>query len=79
MYGYKTEVSVAPGGLAIDLTAHKPGSVSDLAIFQGNLNIHKGSFVKEDDDDHDTGVLSTEYSDSWVVLLDKGYQGDSSM
>ncbi len=75
MYGYKTEVSVAPTGLAIDATAHKPGSVSDLVIFQGNLDFHKGALLKEDDDDGDTGLLSTKYPGSWAVLLDKGYQG----
>ncbi len=75
LYGYKTEISVAPTGHVIDVTAHKPGIVSDLVIFQGNLDFHKGALVKEQDDDCDTGVLSTNYPDSWAVLLDKGYQG----
>ncbi len=30
LYGYKTEVPVAPTGQAIDVTAHKPQSVSDF-------------------------------------------------
>ncbi len=41
MYGYKTEVSVAPTVQAIDVIVHKPGSVSDLVILQGNLDIQK--------------------------------------
>ncbi len=72
MYGYKTDVSVAPTSLPIDLTAHKPESVSDFVIFQRNLYFHKGSLVKEDNGDCDAGVLSTKYPDSWIVLLDKG-------
>ncbi len=75
LYGYKTEVSVAPTGHAIDVTAHKPGSISDLVIFQGNLDFHKQALTKHDDDDQDNGLHSVRYPDNWAVLLDKGYQG----
>ncbi len=67
-------MSVAPTGHAIDVTAHKLGSVSDLVIFQGNQDFYKGALVREEDNDCDTGVLSTNYPDSWAVLLDKVYQ-----
>jgi len=77
LYGYKTEVSVAPTGQAIDVTAHKPGSVSGIVIFLGNLDFHQQALAKhtDDDQDPDTGLLATRYPDSWAVLLDKGYQG----
>jgi len=75
LYGYKTEVSVAPTGHAIDVTAHRPGSVSDLVIFQGNLDFHKQALAKHDNDDKDNGFLSVRYPDHWAVLLDKGCQG----
>ncbi len=41
LYAYKTEVSVAPTGLTIHAIDHKPGSISDLVIFQGNLQFHQ--------------------------------------
>ena len=37
LYGYKSEVSVLPNGIAIGCTAHQPGSVSDLDIYIGRI------------------------------------------
>lgn len=41
LYGYKTEVSVFPIGMAINCTSSKPDSVSDIEIFRNNPNRHK--------------------------------------
>ncbi len=38
--GYKTEVSVALTGQAINGKDHKPGSISDLVTFQHNRNFY---------------------------------------
>ena len=74
LYGYKTEVSVLRIGLAINYTAHYPGSVSDIDIFKNNINFHKKALIKEFTVD-DFGELSVEFPLYWAILLDKGYQG----
>ncbi len=76
LYGYKTEVSVALTGLAIDTTDHKPGNISDLVIFQVNLQCHQEGLIKYGEDaDLPDPSTSTKFPDSWAVLMDKGYQG----
>ncbi len=76
MYGYKTESSVAPTGLAIDTTEHKSGSISDLVIFNGNLQFHQEGIIKYGDNEDITDPsLSTKFPHSWAVLMDKGYLG----
>ncbi len=41
---------VAPTGLAIGTTEHKPGRISDLVIFQGSLRFHQEGLIKYGDD-----------------------------
>ena len=79
LYGYKTEVSVAPTGYAVDLSEHSKGSISDLTIFRENLEYHRAMLAKHPDEGEiqDHGVLSTKYPANWGVLMDKGYQGAS--
>ncbi len=50
LYGYKTEVSVAPTGQAINGTEHKPGRISDLNIFHQNLDFHSQALTKNGDE-----------------------------
>ncbi|ETV97367.1 hypothetical protein H310_09702 [Aphanomyces invadans] len=77
LYGLKLEYSVAYPGVAVDISDHTPGSVSDLTIFKQRRNIHQEMLRKSapelDTVDHDEG--SDEYPDSWSVLVDMGYQG----
>ncbi|ETV94968.1 hypothetical protein H310_11609 [Aphanomyces invadans] len=47
-YGHKVEVSVLPNGMAINCTRHIKGSVSDKAIFDGNLEFHVSALSEED-------------------------------
>lgn len=76
LYGYKVEASVLPNGLCIGFTYHQPGSTSDFDIFTRNLEFHKNNLKKVSiNTDNDDGELSEEYSESWGILLDKGYQG----
>ncbi len=67
---------MAPAGLAIDATAHKPGSISDLVVFQCNHRFHQEGLIKYGNDadiaDHSP---STKLQESWAVLMGKGYQG----
>ncbi len=37
LYGFKTEESVTPSGQEVNVTNHKPGSISDFVIFQDNM------------------------------------------
>lgn len=77
LYGYKSEVSVAPNGQAINCVAHEPGSVSDLTILNKNIEFHKERLKKISDEEglQDNGMLSNTYQDSWAIIMDKGYQG----
>ena len=45
-YGYKTEFSVSPSGLCVNVTSHAPGSHSDLTIFRKNMRAHKQMLQK---------------------------------
>ena len=56
LYCYKTEESVTQRGQAINVTHHKPGSISDLVIFQCNLDFHNQALNKygKDKDISDT-------------------------
>lgn len=77
LYGYKTEVSVLPCGLAINCTNHSPGSVSDFEMLRRNISFHKSATKKKDTESEidDFGELSSEYPSAWAILVDKGYQG----
>ncbi len=61
--GYKTKVSVAHTGYAIDLSEHVKGSISNLTTFCGNLEYHHEKLAKGQDkrDIQDHSVLSTKY------------------
>ncbi|KAF0712498.1 Aste57867_4809 [Aphanomyces stellatus] len=76
LYGHKVEVSVAPNGLAINVTDSAKGSVSDIEIFKDNLGFHTSQLEKQADegDINDPDALQDRYPTHWAVLSDKGYQ-----
>ncbi|OWZ21704.1 hypothetical protein PHMEG_0003695 [Phytophthora megakarya] len=49
LYGFKIECSVAPPGVAVDVSDHAPGSRSDLTMMLDRLSIHRQMLMKEDD------------------------------
>lgn len=71
------EFSVAPSGLAVNMTKHYPGSVSDLTICEQNLAAHQSMLAKsiEEQEHEDYGEGASDYPGYWAVLVDKGYQG----
>jgi hypothetical protein len=77
LYGYKTEYSVAMPGVAVNMTKHYPGSVSDLRICEENLSTHKDMLAKTQVDEslEDYGEGAITYPGYWAMLVDKGYQG----
>jgi hypothetical protein len=75
LYGFKIECSVAPPGVAVDVSAHTPGSSSDLTIMLDRLHIHRQLLRKEEDSVPDLGAEPTQFPNMWAVLVDKGYQG----
>ena len=78
LYGYKTEASVLPSGLAIDVTDHAKGATSDITIFKENIDFHKNQIRKDGDDlmIHDPVKDEPEQQHTtWAILFDKGYQG----
>ncbi len=48
LYGYKTEVSVRPNGLAVARSAYHPGSVADLNIMHHMSEFHEHSLEKSE-------------------------------
>lgn len=71
-------VSVLPNGVETDRTDHYSGSTADITIFRANPALHKEALRKtqaEIDDVQDFGPLDHNYSNSCVVLGQKGYQG----
>ena len=50
LYGYKTEVSVLPNGIAIGLSVHHPGAVLDIDIIYKRRNFHEAQIKKRDDE-----------------------------
>lgn len=78
LFSYETEVSVLPNGLAINCSPHPRGKIADIEMFRSNIAFHKRALLKtekEKDSYDDLRKLQAEFSDSWAVLLDKGYQG----
>lgn len=77
LYGYKTEVSVLPNGLAILVSPHVPGSVSDIDILHRMKDEHETRLEKDTagSDLPDVLPLVDRYPNMWAMLLDKGYQG----
>lgn len=74
LYGYKTEVSVAPNGMAIYASEHVPAAVSDIEIFKRNIRTHRQLTLKDDDEKSIADPDSLE-NDAWAILFDKGYVG----
>ena len=77
LYGYKTEVSVFPNELAIVLSVHYQGALSDINVFYKRRTFHEAQLKKRDDEKNITDVLplAEQYPESWTCLLDKGHQG----
>ncbi|KAF0708148.1 hypothetical protein AaE_013334 [Aphanomyces astaci] len=77
LYGHKVEVSVAPNGLAINVTDCAVGSTSDIEMFKANLGFHSAQLEKQPNDTNvsDTETLRDKFPNQWAVLADKGYQG----
>lgn len=77
LYGYKTEVSVLPNGLALGCSDHFVGSTADIDIFYKGLAWHKSQLRKstEDREVTDVGPGVDRFPRYWAVLMDKGYQG----
>jgi hypothetical protein len=76
-YGFKTEVGHAPNGLAMFVGDTHAGSVHDFTIFKEKVDVYR-DFLHKRPDDHnmaDDGEMHEEYPDSWVMMVDKGYQG----
>lgn len=81
LYGYKTEMSVLPNGLAIGMSTCYPGSVSDIEIFRKNGKWHEEYSKKQLDEINlsDEGELNETHPSSWAILCDKGYTGLSAV
>ena len=77
LYGFKVEASVLPNGLAISVSNHYPGSVSDIEIMREMLHFHDDALEKSGEElaITDIGRGSESYPNRWGVLLDKGYVG----
>jgi len=77
LYGMKAELSVLPNGLAIHVSAARPGATHDLVMCEENLEFHRMQLAKLPDEQHvpDDGPLYNEHSNSWALLANKGYQG----
>lgn len=81
LYGFKIKCAVVNPGLAIHVSAHYPGSASDLSICFQNAPKHRELLLKSDEalrrqqQHRDYGEGSTDFPDMWGVLVDKGYQG----
>ena len=77
MYGYKTEVSVLPNGIALGASRYYMGSISDVDIFYENMGWHKAEHRKSPEERNvtDVGPLIERFPRYWAVLMDKGYQG----
>jgi DDE superfamily endonuclease len=76
-YGLKIECSVAPPGVAVDVSAHYVGSTSDLTMFRAHEQKHKRMLKKGPDEAvmSDVGERWSGGAAMWAVLADKGYQG----
>ncbi|KAG4036980.1 hypothetical protein PC123_g27451 [Phytophthora cactorum] len=75
LYGFKIECSVAPPGVAVDVSDHSPGSTSDLTMMLDRLSIHRQMLRKEDGSTPEIGGEPTQFPQMWAALVDKGCQG----
>lgn len=79
--GTKQRLRMPPNGLAVFVSAPKPGAIHDFSIFQDNVEFYK-DFLKKRPMDRtitDNGELKDKYPDSWACLMDKGYQGAAEL
>ncbi|ETV73524.1 hypothetical protein H257_11648 [Aphanomyces astaci] len=76
-YGVKIEASVSPEGFLVDMSAHEPGSVSDITMFGDRHDVHLSALRKLENETkiNDNGGLFQDIPDSRAVLVDKGYVG----
>lgn len=76
LYGFETEASVLPNGLALFSSKHYPGSVSDIDIMSRNRELHNESLLKGEGETDltDVGDLSDRFSEYWAPICEKGYQ-----
>ena len=77
MYGYETEVSVLPNGIALACADHDLDSVLDLTMFRSMSHFHRRATKKNEHDRLSPahGPLRTLYPMNWAILTDNGYQG----
>ncbi len=73
MYGNKTEVSVAQIGQVVNVTDHNSGSISDVVIFQCELDSHNQTLNKygKDKEIAKTTFVAMKFQENWAVLMDK--------
>lgn len=50
LYGYKTEMSVLPNLVCIDVISHARGGVSDIETFKAKNLFHENDLEKEEED-----------------------------
>lgn len=72
LYGFKIEVSVAPPGLAVDMSTHSPGSASDLTILLDRVSVHRRMLRKESDATIEYRAEPTEFPNSWRCSWTRG-------
>ncbi len=62
---------MAPTDHAINTTEHKLGSISDLVIFQKNINFLNQALTNHGDDDKilDNGYLLMKYPENWAIFI----------
>lgn len=77
LYGFKVECAVALPGVAVHVSRHYTGAVSDLSIALENKDTHKAMLKKTEDEQNDIDYAegAPAYPSSWAILADKGYQG----
>ena len=77
LYGYKIDCSVVPPGVAVHVSKHYTGSISDLSIVLDNMEIHKQMLKKTEEEraSADYGELHDKFRNEWALLVDKGYEG----
>lgn len=76
VYGYKFEASVLPNRLSIGCSAQEPEYASTFCILQDRRHFHKEQLKRcsKEFDLEDGGPLEDAFSDTWCILLHKGYQ-----
>ncbi|KAE9233012.1 hypothetical protein PF005_g2499 [Phytophthora fragariae] len=63
IYGFKIECSVAPPGLAVDVSDHSPGSCSDVTMMLDRLTVHRQMLRKDDTSGPEMGGEPPQFPD----------------